>query len=90
MVTFWERSARSVNHMCSVLCLFVDLVVSHLGFEDGSLFLIVTMPGHCFPLLYKNTLYLILEKRQYMPAYTFHQPKKSLINNAYCTLSPNT
>ena len=60
MVTFWERAVRSVDHMFSLLCLFVDLVVSDLGFEDGSLVLIVTMPG-CFPLLYKNTSYLILE-----------------------------
>ena len=34
-----------------MLYLFVVFVVSHLGFEDGNLILIVPVPGHCFRLL---------------------------------------
>ena len=51
MATFWERAAYSVNHMFSLLCLFVVLVVSHLGFEDGNLVLTAPVLGHCFVLL---------------------------------------
>ena len=48
MATFWERAAHSVNHVVSLLCLFVVLVVSHLRFEGGNLVLLfVTVPGHC-------------------------------------------
>ena len=49
MVTFWRRAANSVNHMLSLLCLFVVLVVSILCFEGGNLVLIAPVPGHCFP-----------------------------------------
>ena len=37
--------------MFSLVCLFVVLVVSHLGFEGGTLVLIAPGPGHCFPFL---------------------------------------
>ena len=47
MVIFWERAAHSINHIFSLLCLFVALVVSHFGFESGTLILIVSVPGHC-------------------------------------------
>ena len=33
--------------MFPLLCLFVVLVVSHLGFEDENLVLIARVPGHC-------------------------------------------
>ena len=36
-----------VNRMFSLLCLFVVLVVSHFGFEDRTLVLIASVPGHC-------------------------------------------
>ena len=32
-----------------VLCLFVILVVSHIGFEGGNWLLIPQVPGHCLP-----------------------------------------
>ena len=48
VATFWERAAHSVKHMFSLLYLFVALVVSHLGYEDGNLVLIAAVPGHCF------------------------------------------
>ena len=47
MATFLEKAAHLVNHMFSLLCLFVVLVVSHLGFEDRNLVLIARVPGHC-------------------------------------------
>ena len=33
--------------MFPLLCLFVVLVVSNLGFEDRNLVLIASVPGHC-------------------------------------------
>ena len=48
MATFWEIAAHSVNHMFPLLCLFVVLVVSHVGFEDGNMFLIAPVPGVSF------------------------------------------
>ena len=47
MATFLEKAAHLVNHMFPLLCLFVVLVVSHLGFEDQKLFLIARVSGHC-------------------------------------------
>ena len=35
--------------MFPLLCLFVVLVVSHLGFEDENLVLIARVPSHCRP-----------------------------------------
>ena len=35
-----------------LLCLFVVLAVSYLGFEEGYLVLIAPVPGHCFLLLW--------------------------------------
>ena len=49
MITFWERSAHSVNRMFSLLCLFVSLAVSYFGFEDRTLVLIASVPGICLP-----------------------------------------
>ena len=46
MATFWERAAHLVNRMFSLLWLFVALVVSHFGFEGGTLVLIASVPGH--------------------------------------------
>ena len=37
MATFLERATHSVNLMFSLLCLFVALVVSHFGFDGGTL-----------------------------------------------------
>ena len=49
MTTFSEKAAHLVNHMFPLLCLFVVLVVSHLGFEDENLVLIALVPGHSRP-----------------------------------------
>ena len=35
--------------MCSLLCLFVALVVSHFGLEGGTLVLNASVSGHCLP-----------------------------------------
>ena len=45
MAIFWERAAHSVNHMFSLLCLFVALVVSHFDFDVRALVLIASVPG---------------------------------------------
>ena len=56
----------SVNHMASLLFLFVVLVVSHLGFWGGNLVLIASvLIGHCLKLLlitYGALLLLVLYK----------------------------
>ena len=52
MANFWERAAHSVNHMFSLLCLFVALVVSHFDFEDMTLVLIASVPGLCLPFTF--------------------------------------
>ena len=52
MTTIWER-VHSDNHIFSLLCPFVVLVVSHLGFKGGNLFPISLVPGHCFPFTFK-------------------------------------
>ena len=49
MTIFWERAA----HSNSLLCLFVVLVVSNLGFNDGNSFMIATAPDHFFLLLFR-------------------------------------
>ena len=57
MATFWLRAAHLVNHMSSLLYLFVGLVVSHLDFEGGNLVLIAQVLGHCLqnvPFTVKN------------------------------------
>ena len=47
MATFWEKAVYSVNHMLfPELCLFVDWVVSHFGFEGGTVILIAALPDH--------------------------------------------
>ena len=48
------RADYSVKHMSSLLCLFVDLVVSHLGFKGGNFVLIVPVPGHVTAYHYAN------------------------------------
>ena len=49
MTTFWEKAAHSVYRVIFLLCLFVVLVISYLGFKGGNLVLIASVPGHCFP-----------------------------------------
>ena len=57
MTTFLERAAHSVDRVFSLLGLFVVLAVSHFGFEGRTLFLIVTVPGHCLPFTLKFVVY---------------------------------
>ena len=52
MVTFCERAPHSVNHIFSLYCLFVILVVSCVGFESGTVVLIALIPGHCLPFTF--------------------------------------
>ena len=47
MATFLERATHSVNRVCSLYCLFVILVISHLSFDGKTLVLIAPAPGHC-------------------------------------------
>ena len=52
MNTFLEIAVHSVYHMFSLVCIFVVLVVSNLGFMGGNLVLIVPVTGHCFPFTF--------------------------------------
>ena len=45
--TFWEYNKR--KH-CTVF--IVILVISHFGFEGGTLVLIASVPGHCLPFTF--------------------------------------
>ena len=51
MATLWERAAHSVYHMLSlyfVFCIFIiNIVISRIGFEGGTLVLISSVLGHC-------------------------------------------
>ena len=51
MVIFYERAAH-VNHMFSLLCPFVALVVSHFGFEGRTSVFFASVPGHCLPFTF--------------------------------------
>ena len=53
---FGENAAHTVKLyvvfvlcLLFVLCIFVILIVSHFGFEGGTLILIAPVPGHCLP-----------------------------------------
>ena len=48
VATFWERAAHLVNRMFSLY--FVILVISHFGFEGGTLVLIASAPGQYFQI----------------------------------------
>ena len=50
MATILERAAHSVIHIFSFSCLFVGLVISHLGFEGKNWVLIAPVFGHCLSL----------------------------------------
>ena len=52
MASFLERAAHSVDHIFSLLCLFVPLVVLHFGFDGGTLILIALVPGNCLPFTF--------------------------------------
>ena len=54
MATFSKRAAHSINHMFSLLCLFVAIVVFHFGFETRTLALIASIPGNCLPFTFKK------------------------------------
>ena len=47
MATFWERAAVSVYSIISLYFDIVILVISHFGFEGGTLVLIASVTGHC-------------------------------------------
>ena len=48
MATFWAIAGHSVCRMFFfVFILIVNLVISHFGFEGGTLVLIASVPGHC-------------------------------------------
>ena len=47
MATSWERAAHLANDVLFVLYLICNLVVSHFGFEGGTIVLIAPIPGHC-------------------------------------------
>ena len=55
MTTFWEIATHSVGHLFSLYCcLFVILVISHLGFERGVFHLISPVSVHCFLITFNK------------------------------------
>ena len=54
MATFWQRAAHSFYRMFSLYFdLWYFLVISHFGFEGGTLVLIASVPGHCLSFTYQ-------------------------------------
>ena len=51
MDTFWERAAHSIYRMFSLYFDIVSLVISHFGFEGGTLVLIALVPRYLVWLL---------------------------------------
>ena len=58
MATFCERAAFSINHMFSLYFDYAILVISHFGFEVGTLVLVAPIPGLC--LLYSRVTFYFL------------------------------
>ena len=44
-----NNSLFGLPYVVFVFLLFVVLVISHFGFEGGTLVLIASVPGHCLP-----------------------------------------
>ena len=57
MATFWERAAHPVYHMFSLYIDIVILVISHFGFEGGTLVLIASVPGHCSTFTFQSNIH---------------------------------
>ena len=82
MATFWENAAYSVNRIVRcVLCLFVNLVIFHFGFEDGFfvltdqlliIFFCILDPVSIFPLLTPLRIYMYLQKCSSDTVYVVH------------------
>ena len=58
MTTFWiELLIRfTVCSFCILTYCTVILVISHIGFEGGTLFLIASVPGHCLSFTFQNVI----------------------------------
>ena len=41
-----------MSTICSLLCPFVALVVSHFGFDGRTSVLFASVPGHCLPFTF--------------------------------------
>ena len=59
MAICWEIAAHSVFkpnvHFVNLLVIVI-LVISHFGFEGGTLVLIAAVPGHCFSFTYSRSV----------------------------------
>ena len=55
---------KSYSHAVNSMCLFVNLVVSHFGFEGRTLILIALVPGHCLTFVIHKPLFLAHPSRQ--------------------------
>ena len=47
MTTFRESCSIGLPYVLFVFLLIVIVVISHFGFEGGTLVLIASVPGHC-------------------------------------------
>ena len=54
MASFWERAGYSIYRMFPLYFDIVVLVISHFGFEGGTLVLIASVPGRCLFLTFRN------------------------------------
>ena len=51
LITIYGRVLVFAAHSVNRMCIFVILVISHLGFDDRSFVLISLTPIHCLPLV---------------------------------------
>ena len=58
MATFWRFKKLlirfAIQYFLFVICLFVILVIFHFDFEDGTLVLNASVPGHCLPFTFQS------------------------------------
>ena len=55
MATFWERTAHSGYRIFSLYFDIEISVISHFGFEGGTLVLIASVSGHCLSFTFNSS-----------------------------------
>ena len=61
MATFWERAAHSVlAYVLFVFLPIVILVISHIGFEGGTLVLNASVPGHYLSITFSRWFHSVI------------------------------
>ena len=62
MATFWESCSFGLPYVLFVFWLIIILVISHFGFEGGTLVLIASVPDNCLSFTFQYFTYRKEEK----------------------------